>query len=298
MQYALVDGLRKEATPAIKGSCPTCGAPMVAKCGPRVIHHWAHSGKRNCDPWWENETDWHRAWKSLFPSECREICHTAPDGEIHRSDIRTPTGIYIEVQHSAMSDAERLSREAFYRNLIWVLDGKPFKSNFDIYHELPDPRSDIAQDLVWVKARRHLNGANAGLFFRLSECRVEYPDVTKASIRGGIYHGMHEIADEVLFAYRGHHQFDWVRPRSTWLEAGSPVYIDFGEDYLLKMETYDESSLPCIRVVMKRDFIAEVMEETDAKAVLKFALTKREADERAHARTALSESGPQGYQTR
>jgi len=76
---------------------------------------------------------------------------------------------------------------------------------------------------------------------------------------------MHEIRDEVLFAYRGHHQ---VRPRSTWLEAGSPVYIDFGEDYLLKMETYDESGLPCIRVVKKRDFVAEVMEETEAKAVL------------------------------
>lgn len=228
MQYALVDGLRKEATTAAKGSCSTCGATMVAKCGPRIIHHWAHSGKRNCDPWWENETDWHRAWKSLFPPECREINHTASDGEIHRSDIRTPTGIYIEVQHSAMSDAERLSRESFYGNLIWVLDGKPFRSNFDIYHELPDPRSDIAQDLVWVKARRHMNGANAGLF-RLSECRVEYPDVTKASIRGGFYHGMHEIADEVLFAYRGHHQFDWVRPRSTWLEAGCPVYIDLAK---------------------------------------------------------------------
>lgn len=60
-------------------------------------------------------------WKSLFPRECREICHTAPDGEIHRSGVRTPTGIYIEVQHSAMSDGERLSREAFYGNLIWVL---------------------------------------------------------------------------------------------------------------------------------------------------------------------------------
>src|ERR1700722_10137932 len=140
-----------------------------------------------------------------------------------------------------MSDAERLSREAFYGNLIWALDGEPFKSDFDIYHELPDPRSEIARDMVWAKARRHMNGANAGLLFRLAECRLEYPGVTKATIRGGIYHGMHEIRDEVLFAYRGHHQFDWVRPRQTWLEAASPVYIDLGEDYLLKMEAYDDS---------------------------------------------------------
>jgi competence protein CoiA len=298
VQYALVAGTRQEASPGAKGACPTCGAAMVAKCGSRVIHHWAHASRLDCDPWWENETPWHRGWKALFPPDCREISHTAPDGEIHRSDIRTLTGIYIEVQHSAMSDAERLSREAFYGNLIWVLDGKPFKPNFDIYHELPDPRSDIAQDLVWVKAQRHMNGANAGLFFRLSECRVEHPDVTKSTIRGGIYHGIREIADEILFAYRGHHQYDWVRPRQTWLDAKIPVYIDFSEDYLLKMETYDESGLPCVRVVMKRDFVASVMKEADAKSVLKFALTRREAEERARESAALSGPGMQGNETR
>lgn len=42
----------------------------------------------------------------------------------------------------------------------------------------------------------------------------------------------------------------------------------------------------------KRDFVASVMEGTDAKAVLKFALTKREVDERTRARTTLSEIGP------
>ena len=233
---------------------------------------------------WENETQWHREWKSLFPPACREICHTAPDGEIHRSDIKTPTGVYIEVQHSAMSDAERLSREAFYGNLIWVLDGKPFEANFDLYHELPDPRSELAQDLIWFKAERGLNGCNAGLFVRLSECREDYPDATKAKHRGGIYHGKHEIADQVLAAYRGHHQYDWVRPRQTWLDATCPVFIDFGEDYLLKIETYDESGLSCVRVIMKRDFVKSVMSESDAKAVVMFNLTKREEEELARSK--------------
>ena len=115
--------------------------------------------------------------------------------------------------------------------------------------------------------------------------------MTKATIRGGIYHGMHEIRDEVLFAYRGHHQFDWVRPRQTWLEAASPVYIDLGEDYLLKMETYDDSGLPCVRVVMKRDFVAGAMEETDARSVLRYAVTKREAEEQARARATQPQTG-------
>ena len=74
--------------------------------------------------------------EELVPEFCREISHTAPDGEIHRADIKTPTGIYIEVQHSRMTDVERTSREAFYRNLVWVIDGKPFQQNFDIYHEI------------------------------------------------------------------------------------------------------------------------------------------------------------------
>jgi competence protein CoiA len=43
-----------------------------------------------------------------------------------------------------MTDAERFSREDFYRNLLWVIDGRGFRANFDIYHLLPAPESVIA----------------------------------------------------------------------------------------------------------------------------------------------------------
>jgi competence protein CoiA len=141
LQYAMVDNERREALPSGRGFRDLCNAP-TAKCGPRVIHHWAHARLKSCDPWWENETAWHHEWKSIFPKECRERCYTAPDGEIHRADIVTPAGVVIEVQHSAMTDAERLSRELFYKNLVWVIDGRSFKSNFDCYHLLPNPASD------------------------------------------------------------------------------------------------------------------------------------------------------------
>ena len=131
MQLALVDNVRIEAKQGLKGICPTCGAAMVPKCGPRILHHWAHASRRDCDPWWENETQWHRDWKNLFPEVCRERSFTAPDGEIHRADIITPTGIVIEVQHSAMTDAERQSREAFYQNLVWIVDGSGFRDQFE-----------------------------------------------------------------------------------------------------------------------------------------------------------------------
>ncbi|CDX53911.1 competence protein CoiA [Mesorhizobium atlanticum] len=267
MQYALVDNVRREAFPGGKGNCPSCGSGMVAKCGPRVLHHWAHFGRRNCDPWWENETQWHRDWKNLFPELSREISHVAPSGEIHRADIKTPTGIVIEVQHSALTDAERISREHFYGNLVWVVDGRAFRQNFDIYHLLPDPASDVAQDVVWSKAERHMNGANAGMFFRWSEYLAERPGATKAEVKSGRIHSIREIEDEVHRTYCGHHQFDWVRPRRTWLDAACPVYIDFGEDYLVKLETYDESGLPCVRRVAKRKFVHDVMVETSADAI-------------------------------
>ena len=259
MQYAVVKNLRREAFPGGRGGCPTCEAVMIAKCGPRITHHWAHAGRRNCDPWWENETDWHRAWKNHFPEECREVSHVAPDGEIHRADIRTPTGIVIEVQHSRMTDAERLSREVFYGNLVWVLDGKAFRDNFDILHRLPDPESDLAQDLVWSKATRQLRGAARGLFWRLSE-NPGYPALGMVQI-----HGIDEISDEVSRAYCGHHQYDWIRPRQTWLDATCRVYIDFGDELLVKLETYGKFGLPCIRYVAKQKLIHDVMVEESAK---------------------------------
>ncbi|KQU72436.1 CoiA-like domain protein [Aminobacter sp. DSM 101952] len=264
MQYAIVESERREATSGARGMCATCGAAMVAKCGPRIIHHWAHVSRRDCDPWWENETVWHREWKGLFPVECREIHHVAPNGEIHRADIKTASGIYVEVQHSSMTDAERHSREAFYQNLVWVIDGRGFRQNFDIYHMLPDPESELAQDLVWAKATRPMRGTANGMFFRLSRNRDHYPDATKATLKGGWIESYHTIQNDIEASYCGHHQYDWVRPRKTWLDATCPVYIDFGDDLFVKLETYDTSGLPCIRRVDKRKFVHDAMTETRA----------------------------------
>ena len=259
MQYAIVDGERREAVAGARGLCPICGAEAIAKCGPCVVHHWAHKGRRDCDPWWENETDWHREWKGYFPEECREISHVAEDGEIHRADIKTPTGIIIEVQHSNMTDAERTAREAFYGNLVWIIDGRGFRQNFDVYHELPHPNSAIAADIVWTKARRGMKGTIGGMFHRLSETQ---PDDILVRV-----HSLNEIQTKVAETYCGHHQYDWVRPRRAWLDSSCPVFIDFGDDLLVKLEIYDKSNLPCIRYVAKRELLRDAMRETDARAV-------------------------------
>lgn len=257
MQFAIVDDARSEARPGLKGVCSTCGAAMVAKCGPRIMHHWAHASRRDCDPWWENETQWHRDWKNLFPEECREQTRTAPDGEIHRADIITPTGIVIEFQHSAMTDAERQSREEFYQNLVWIVDGRGFRNNFDLYHLLPDPDNGEAKDLVWYKAARGMHGANNGIFWRISE------NPNHGS--GGMVeiHGLHKV-QHLIETYRGHQQYSWVKPRRTWLDAQCPVYIDFGDEWLFQLQRYGFNKLECVYRVAKRKFLHDAMVETKA----------------------------------
>jgi len=149
-----------------------------------------------------------------------------------------------------------------------VINGAHFADNFDLYHILPDSASDLAQDLIWVKAKRHMDGANRGIFFRLSEVREEYPDATKANYRfGGWYHFLSEIEQDVAQTYRGHHQYDWIRPRRTWLDATCPVYIDLGNDRLARLESYDETQLPCVRLICKGKFVQDVMNEARAEDI-------------------------------
>jgi competence protein CoiA len=90
---------------------------MVAKCGEVKIWHWAHQGRRFCDPWWENETEWHRKWKAEFPDAWQEIIHRADDGTKHVADIKTEHGWASEFQHSSIRPEERRSRDAFYERV-------------------------------------------------------------------------------------------------------------------------------------------------------------------------------------
>jgi len=123
MKLALVKRERREAQPKLVGQCLCCGSEMIAKCGDVYVHHWAHKSRQHCDRWWENETEWHRAWKNQFPFDWQEIVHRAADGEKHIADVQTEDGWFIEFQHSRIKTEERDSRERFYKKLIWVVDG-------------------------------------------------------------------------------------------------------------------------------------------------------------------------------
>ncbi len=124
MQFALVNGERSRPKKGLRGHCQYCDGEMVAKCGPYIVWHWAHMPGSNCDPWWGPESEWHRGWKNLFPEDWQEIVHfDERTGEKHIADVKTPHGLVIEFQNSPMSFEELASREAFYQEMIWIVNG-------------------------------------------------------------------------------------------------------------------------------------------------------------------------------
>lgn len=128
MEFALdkISGSRLKAKKGLQGICEMCAGPMIAKCGEIMIHHWAHVASPCTDNWKENESQWHREWKSNFPEEWREkALNDQATGERHRADIYVPhKELIIEFQHSHISVENIESREKFYKKMIWVINAE------------------------------------------------------------------------------------------------------------------------------------------------------------------------------
>ena len=154
MKYAIVGGQRHEAQPGMRGNCLVCGAESIAKCGEKRIWHWAHKTKRKCDHWWENETEWHRNWKNQLPVEWQEIVQTADNGERHIADVKTDQGWVIEFQHSHLKPEERRSRESFYGNLVWVVDGLRRKRDLKQFVEAVRNGTQLSESPLIVTVHR------------------------------------------------------------------------------------------------------------------------------------------------
>jgi competence protein CoiA len=124
MQFALINNVKSEPFKGAKGICNLCLKEVIAKCGDIKVHHWAHLKTNACDKWWENETPWHRSWKNNYLADWREIIkRNQLTGEKHIADICTSHNLVIEFQHSPIDSIERISRESFYKNMVWVVDG-------------------------------------------------------------------------------------------------------------------------------------------------------------------------------
>lgn len=131
MRFAFINNNRVEAQPKLKGLCSCCSKSVIAKCGTQKIWHWSHKSKTACDNWWEPETEWHRTWKSNYPTEWQEISLVDRcTGEKHIADVRTSHNLVLEFQYSHIDSQERTSREKFYKNMVWVVDGTRLKRDY------------------------------------------------------------------------------------------------------------------------------------------------------------------------
>lgn len=147
MRYALVDGARKEAQSKLVGECPHCGSTVIAKCGPINMDHWAHKNRASCDFWWDSETEWHRYWKNEFPKEWQERSRRDANGELHISDVLTPTGLTIEFQHSPIKREEVEIRTRFHNRVCWIVDGTRLKTGWKNF-----------QKALWIGFKQSLDG--------------------------------------------------------------------------------------------------------------------------------------------
>jgi len=177
MKYALVDGKRLEATRKARGTCQCCGAPMIARCGSVRIDHWAHKSQSNCDPWWENETEWHRSWKNRFHEDWQEVAFTDPELLMHmlstKAFLQNETATVYEADHEMRF--HRLLKEWWTDEADVFLDFAEHDSD-TLWYIFQSPLNDPHRHNIYLAAiskRGFVNLLSSGRFGKFTLERLE-----------------------------------------------------------------------------------------------------------------------------
>lgn len=249
MLYAKdASGLKVRASHRIQGWCPGCGAELLAKCGPILIHHWSHRARPECDPWWE-ETAWHRWWKDRFRPDQVEVT-LGP----HRADVLSQETV-LELQHSSISSEEIEEREQFYTSsvggLIWVIDAEPFKGNL---RDVTPPEHNLAESVQMPPnvgfVATHEDG---NVWQAICDCgawRLGKPTGWSPCWKCGSVIQPKMTAAHFDLRTRRKLTFRWNNPRRSWERSTSPKYFDLGEGEMLWIHTLAmDEYLDGVRVV-------------------------------------------------
>lgn len=238
MQYALVNNLRTEPIKGLKGTCISCGKDVLSKCGKIKMHHWAHKALKDCDSWWEPETEWHREWKNKFPEEFREIpFFDEKNNEYHRADIHTPKGITIEFQNSPISTEELQSRERFYTKLVWVVNAAKFRLQFT--RNIPHPNNPLL-------AHYDFDGL----------CYFKKAEIAKGTFDEDRVFSLSTPELKGVELSHIHRAFEWKNKHEGWLNTTAPTFLDLGDEFLywLREREQDRCRFWYIQVVSKQYF--------------------------------------------
>lgn len=266
-------GEKITATPHAAGNCPGCAEDLVPKCGQIVSWHWSHRANRDCDSWFEPETEWHRAWKACFPRQQVEVTigpHRA-DAIAESNDV-LPERTVLEFQHSAISTEDIQERERFYTaevgEMAWVFDASEYRDALEV-KPLQADRIDRGQ-LVRLGASAPAVGmmrcggrCNAWRFSLGGEllscwsCKQDGP-IEQSAVRCTRHNVLlvQLVPDEVYCPLCHQHEmntrglgnypiqpskdtwrpgigFRWRYPRRSQMFCEAPLYWDLGNDILL-----------------------------------------------------------------
>jgi Competence protein len=205
-----------------RANCPECSTEVLSKCGEINIWHWAHVTTVNCDIWGEPEGEWHLNWKKDLPLDWVEV--VMEQGECkHRADIRLPTGLVIELQHSPISVEDIHKREAFYQNMIWIFD----------LSELP--KSEESENAVGFYDEDYWTN-DLLIDLKLEDEDDGYVEIAETYIEPRF----------ILRQWSGkdanYRTFRWKHARKHIAYAKKPVFLDLGNNQLLRLKKmYSES---------------------------------------------------------
>lgn len=191
-------------------------------------------------PAYLSESPWHRNWKLAFPPNFREKSFfSEAQNCYHRADIHTNCGTTIEFQHSPISLEELHSREDFYPNLIWVVDGSKFKG-FKILKHLPD----VEESRLDVYEFSHTQNLT---LYRRSELGAAKPKLLTLSHP--------ELSGLKLTSH--YFSFVWKHPHRVWYEAKCPMIFDFGGYFVYQLKQRPQSSgaYAYLHMIPRKDFI-------------------------------------------
>lgn len=191
-------------------------------------------------PIYLSESAWHRNWKMAFPSAFREKTFFSEAQNCqHRADIYTPCGTTIEFQHSPISLAELRSREEFYPNLIWVVDGSKFKG-FKILKHLPDVDDPKLENYEFSHSQNLTLYKKSDLGFAKPKLlTISHPELFGIKLTSHYF------------------SFVWKHPHRVWYEAKHPMIFDLGGYFVYQLKQRQQASgaYAYLHMIPRKDFI-------------------------------------------
>ncbi|MEJ5995721.1 competence protein [Pedobacter sp. Du54] len=187
--------------------------------------------------YFSGETVWHSDWKKSFPEAYREKTFLNRNmGYYHRADVFTACGTAIEFQNSPICLEELQSREAFYPNLIWVVNGAKFKG-FKVLKHLPDVDDIRLLDFEFSHT------ANLTMVRKGESKKMTF----------------HHPELRIIPLTSHYYSFRWLNPHRVWYEAKCPIIIDLGGYFLyqLKQRKQQNGDYAYLHMIPRKDFIGQ-----------------------------------------